>query len=268
MLGRKSSRAAALQTAAVPGRATPLAGRVAVVTGASRGIGRAVALHLAKLGARVVANYYTQVEAAEALAGEIMSAGGSAEVVQADVARAAEVEALFRRTLERFERCDILVNNAGIVRDNLLLRLEPADFDAVVDTSLKGAFLCSRAALKPMLRQRFGRIVNMTSVVGIYGNAGQTNYAAAKAGLIGLTRALAKEVASRQITVNAVAPGFIETDLTAGLPESTRTAVLERIPAGRLGTVDDVAALVGFLCTSAASYITGQVIAVDGGLVF
>jgi len=240
---------------------------VAVVTGASRGIGRAIAVHLAGMGAGVVVNYRTHAEAAEAVGREIAAAGGTAETVAADVARPPDVEALFRRTLERFQRCDILVNNAGIVRDNLILRLDPDDFDAVTDTNLKGAFLCARAAVKPMLRQRFGRIVNISSVVGIYGNAGQTNYAAAKAGLIGLTRALAKEIGSRQITVNAVAPGFIETDLTADFPPATRTALLERIPLGRLGTVEDVAPLVGFLCTPAAAYITGQVIAVDGGLV-
>jgi 3-oxoacyl-[acyl-carrier protein] reductase len=190
-----------------------------------------------------------------------------AEPVEADVSQAEAVEGLFRQTLSRFGRCDILVNNAGIIRDNLLLRLEAADFDAVVETNLKGAFLCARSALKPMLRQRFGRIVNMSSVVGLHGNAGQTNYAAAKAGLVGLTRALAKEVGSRQITVNAVAPGFIETDITSHLGDATRTALLDRIPLGRLGTAGDVAGLVGFLCTPAAAYITGQVIAIDGGLI-
>jgi 3-oxoacyl-[acyl-carrier protein] reductase len=240
---------------------------VAVVTGASRGIGKAIALHLADLGAQVVVNYHTQGEAAAAVVQKILAAGGAAEAIPADVASVDDVSRLFERALSHFQRCDILVNNAGIVRDNLLLRLDAADFDAVVDTNLKGAFLCSRAAVKPMLRQRHGRIVNVSSVVGIYGNAGQTNYAAAKAGLLGLTRALAKEIGSRQITVNAVAPGFIETDITASLSDATRTALLERIPVGRLGTVDDVAGLVGFLCTPAASYITGQVIAVDGGLV-
>jgi len=251
----------------MPASPTPLAGRVAVVTGASRGIGKAIALHLADLGAQVVVNYRTQAEAAAAVVQKISAAGGAAEAIAADVASVDDVGRLFERTLARFQRCDILVNNAGIVRDNLLLRLDAADFDAVVDTNLKGAFLCARAAVKPMLRQRYGRIVNVSSVVGIYGNPGQTNYAAAKAGLIGLTRALAKEIGSRQITVNAVAPGFIETDITASLPDSTRTALLERIAVGRLGTPDDVAGLVGFLCTPAASYITGQVIAIDGGLV-
>ena len=244
-----------------------LEGRAAVVTGASRGIGRAIATQLARLGAGVVINYRTNAEAAAQVVEEITAAGGTAEAVEADVARAEAVEALFRGALARFGRCDILVNNAGIIRDNLLLRLEAADFDAVLETNLKGAFLCARAALKPMLRQRFGRIVNLSSVVGLHGNAGQTNYAAAKAGLIGLTRSLAKEVGSRQITVNAVAPGFIETDITAHLGDATRTALLERIPLGRLGTVEDVAGLVGFLCTPAAGYITGQVIAVDGGLI-
>lgn len=251
----------------MPAAPTPLAGRVAVVTGASRGIGKAIALHLADLGAQVVVNYHTRGEAAAAVVQKISSAGGAAEAIPADVASVDDVGRLFERTLSRFQRCDILVNNAGIVRDNLLLRLDAADFDAVVDTNLKGAFLCSRAAVKPMLRQRYGRIVNVSSVVGIYGNPGQTNYAAAKAGLIGFTRALAKEIGSRQITVNAVAPGFIETDITASLPDATKTAALERIPVGRLGTTDDVAGLIGFLCTPAASYITGQVIAVDGGLV-
>ncbi len=251
----------------MPAPPTPLTGRVAVVTGASRGIGKAIALHLADLGAQVVVNYHTQGEAAAAVVQKISAAGGAAEAIAADVASVDDVGRLFERTLSRFQRCDILVNNAGIVRDNLLLRLDAADFDAVVDTNLKGAFLCSKAAVKRMLRQRSGRIVNVSSVVGIYGNPGQTNYAAAKAGLLGLTRALAKEIGSRQITVNAVAPGFIETDITAKLPDATRTAVLERIPIGRLGSVEDVAGLVGFLCTPAASYITGQVIAIDGGLV-
>jgi 3-oxoacyl-[acyl-carrier protein] reductase len=244
-----------------------LEGRVAVVTGASRGIGRAVAEHLAQLGASVVVNYRTQADAARAVVAGIAAGGGVAEPVEADVSQADAVDALFRQTLTRFGRCDILINNAGIIRDNLLLRLEAADFDSVVETNLKGAFLCARSALKPMLRQRFGRIVNMTSVVGLHGNPGQTNYAAAKAGLIGLTRSLAKEVGSRQITVNAVAPGFIETDITAHLGETSRTALLDRVPLGRLGTADDVAGLVGFLCTPAASYITGQVISIDGGLV-
>lgn len=244
-----------------------LADRVAVVTGASRGIGRAVAQQLARLGARVIVNYKTQAEAAARVVAEIVAGGGVAGAIEADVARAQAVDALFRQTLGRFGRCDILVNNAGIIRDNLLLRLEAADFDAVLETNLKGAFLCARAALKPMLRQRFGRIVNMSSVVGLHGNPGQTNYAAAKAGLIGLTRSLAKEVGSRQITVNAVAPGFIETDITAHLGDPARAALLERIPLGRLGTAEDVAGLVGFLCSPAAGYITGQVIGVDGGLI-
>jgi 3-oxoacyl-[acyl-carrier protein] reductase len=244
-----------------------LADRVAVITGASRGIGRAVAQHLARLGAGVVVNYRTQAEAATAVVAEIVASGGAAEAIEADVSRAEAVDALFRQALARFGRCDILVNNAGIIRDNLLLRLEAADFDAVLDTNLKGAFLCARAVLKPMLRQRFGRIVNMSSVVGLHGNPGQTNYAAAKAGLIGLTRALAKEVGSRQITVNAVAPGFIETDITSHLGDASRTALLDRIPLGRLGTADDVAGLVGYLCSPAAGYITGQVIAIDGGLI-
>ncbi len=250
----------------VPGEGV-LADRVAVVTGASRGIGRVVAQQLAQLGASVIVNYKTQAEAATRVVAEIVAGGGVAEAIAADVASAEAVDALFRQALARFGRCDILVNNAGIIRDNLLLRLEAADFDAVLETNLKGAFLCARAALKPMLRQRFGRIVNMSSVVGLQGNPGQTNYAAAKAGLIGLTRALAKEVGSRQITVNAVAPGFIETDITSHLGDASRTALLERIPLGRLGTADDVAGLVGFLCTPAAAYITGQVIAVDGGLI-
>ncbi len=250
----------------VPGEGV-LEDRVAVVTGASRGIGRVVAQQLAQLGASVIVNYKTQAEAATRVVAEIVAGGGVAEAIAADVASAEAVDALFRQALARFGRCDILVNNAGIIRDNLLLRLEAADFDAVLETNLKGAFLCARAALKPMLRQRFGRIVNMSSVVGLHGNPGQTNYAAAKAGLIGLTRALAKEVGSRQITVNAVAPGFIETDITSHLGDASRTALLERIPLGRLGTADDVAGLVGFLCTPAAAYITGQVIAVDGGLI-
>jgi 3-oxoacyl-[acyl-carrier protein] reductase len=222
---------------------------------------------LAAAGAAVVINYRGNQAAADEVVGAIISAGGRALAVQADVAVAEDVERLFKATSEQFGRLDILVNNAGITRDGLLLRMKEADFDAVLDTNLRGAFLCSKAALRPMTKARGGRIINITSVVGLIGNAGQANYSAAKAGLIGFTKAVAREMASRAITVNALAPGYIDTEMTAGLGEQIRAAILENIPLGRLGTPEDIAGVVCFLASDAAAYITGQTLTVDGGMV-
>lgn len=241
--------------------------RVALVTGGSRGIGRAIALALAGAGARVIVNYKGNTAAAEAAAGAIEAAGGRALAIQADITDQAQVDQLFKQALDAYGRLDILVNNAGITRDTLLLRMKDDDFDAVLNTNLRGAFLCTRAALRPMMRARSGRIITITSVVGLIGNPGQANYAAAKAGLIGFTKSIAREVASRNITVNAVAPGYIETELTDVLNDQQRSTILEHIPLGRLGQPEDVAGLVCFLASDQACYITGQTIAVDGGMV-
>ncbi|MCH8848052.1 MAG: 3-oxoacyl-[acyl-carrier-protein] reductase [Chloroflexi bacterium] len=243
-----------------------LEGRRALVTGASRGIGRAVALRLAADGAAVAVNYHTgEAEAAEVVAA-ITGAGGTAVSIGGDVSDAAGAAATVATAQEALGGLDILVNNAGITRDNLVLRLSEEDWDAVLDVNLKGAFLCTKAALRPMLRQRSGRIINMTSVVAGTGNPGQANYAAAKAGLIGLTKTVAREVASRGITVNAVAPGFISTRMVEAITEEQRGLVLGRIPLARFGTPEDVAACVAFLAGDDAGYITGQVLGVDGGL--
>lgn len=243
-----------------------LSGKRALVTGASRGIGRAVALRLAAEGASVALNYRAGREEAEAVAAEVAASGGSAAVLQGDVSVAAEAEALVGAAEAALGGLDILVNNAGATRDNLLMRLSEEDWDAALNTNLKGAFLCAKAAIRPMLRQRFGRIVNMSSVVALTGNPGQANYAAAKAGLIGFTRTVAREVASRGVTVNALAPGFIETQMIESIPEDLRARILERIPLGRFGAPDDVAGCVAFLCGDDGAYITGQTISIDGGL--
>ena len=243
-----------------------LNGQRALVTGASRGIGRSVALRLASEGASVALNYNSGRDEAEAVAAEIAATGGNAVTLQGNVADAAQAEALVDGAVEALGGLDILVNNAGITRDNLLMRLSEDDWDAVVDTNLKGAFLCTKAAIRPMLRQRSGRIVNMSSVVAITGNPGQANYTAAKAGLIGFTRTVAREVASRGITVNAIAPGFIATQMVDSIPEDLQAQIRERIPLGAFGTPEDVAGCVAFLVSADASYITGQVLSIDGGL--
>jgi len=239
-------------------------GRVALVTGASRGIGRAIAKALAARGAAVVAA--ARETNAAPVAEEIRAAGGTADAVTLDVTSAESVEAALASTLSRFGRIDVLVNNAGIARDQLMLRMKREDWDAVLATNLTAAYSCAQAVLKPMIKQRSGRIINITSVVGQTGNAGQANYAASKAGLIGFTKALALEVASRNITVNAVAPGLIETDMTRAIAEGAHEAWADRIPLKRLGTPDDVASAVVFLASDEASYITGQVLAVNGGM--
>lgn len=243
-----------------------LRGQVALVTGASRGIGRAVAACLARAGARVVVNFLRNQEAAEATLRLIHDAGGEAELLQFDVADADSVQAAVSGLVDRLGRCDILVNNAGITVDTLLLRLKDTDWDQVMAVNLRGTFNCTKAALRSMVRARYGRIVNMASVIGSMGNAGQAAYAAAKAGIMGFTKATAREVAGRNITVNAVAPGFIDTEMVAGLPEATRKGYLELIPVGRLGTADEVADVVAFLARPECGYITGQVIGVNGGL--
>jgi 3-oxoacyl-[acyl-carrier protein] reductase len=243
-----------------------LQGRRALVTGASQGIGRAVALRLAQEGAAVAINYHTSRAGAEDLVAAITSAGGTAVALAADVSDGEQAEALVQGTVKALGGLDILVNNAGITRDGLLMRMSEEDWDMVLDTNLKGAFLCTKAAVRHMVRQRWGRIVNMSSVVGVTGNAGQANYAAAKAGLIGLTKTVAREVGSRGITVNALAPGFITTQMVEGLSDEVRARVVERITLGRLGSPEDVAGTVAFLAGEDAGYITGQVIGVDGGL--
>ncbi len=244
----------------------PLADQVAVVTGASRGIGRAVACHLARAGAYVVVNYLSkQVAAAETVA-TIVGAGGRAEAAPFDVADSQGASAALSGLLDRLGRCDILVNNAGMTVDTLLLRLKDSEWDQVMAVNLRGTFNCTKAVLRTMVRARYGRIVNLTSVIGSMGNAGQAAYAAAKAGIVGFTKATAREVASRHITVNAVAPGFIDTEMVARLPEATRTEYLKLIPVGRLGTADEVAEAVAFLARPESGYITGQVIGVNGGL--
>lgn len=241
-------------------------GKTAVVTGGSRGIGRAVCLELAAGGANVVLCYAGNEAAAQETVQAVEALGATALAVRCDVSGAAQVDALVKSAVEAFGRIDILVNNAGVTRDNLIMRMSEEDFDAVIAANLKGAFLCMKAVSRLMLKQRYGRIVNLSSVVALRGNAGQVNYAASKAGIIGMTKSLAKELASRGITVNAVAPGFIDTDMTAAIPEAARAAALSGIPMARLGAPEEVARAVAFLASDDAAYITGQVLAVDGGM--
>jgi len=244
-----------------------LKGKTALVTGASRGIGRAIALYLAELGAQVAVNYSSSEQRALEVVEAIKGKGGRAIAIKADVSNPQEVEAMFERVLEEFGDLDILVNNAGITRDGLLIRMKQEDWDAVLDINLKGVYNCSKAAAKIMVRRRKGKIINISSVVGVAGNAGQANYAAAKAGVIGFSKAIARELAPRNIQVNVVAPGFIETDMTAALPETIRQEMLKQIPLGRYGDPMDVAYVVGFLASDKSQYITGQVIHVDGGMI-
>lgn len=243
-----------------------LKGKVAIVTGGSRGIGRAVCIRLAKAGASVVINYTADSEAAAQTAAQCSAFGVPALPVQADVSTADGCEAIFAAATEHFGRVDILVNNAGITRDALLVRMSEEAFDKVLDTNLKGAFFCMKSAARLMMKQRSGRIINISSVVALRGNAGQVNYAASKAGIIGMTKSLARELAVRHVTVNAIAPGFIQTDMTDALPDAVRQALLNDIPMKALGQAEDVANAVAFFADDAAGYITGQVLCVDGGM--
>jgi len=240
-------------------------GKVAVVTGASRGIGKSVALELAGRGVRIVASA-RNAELLDALVAEITAAGGEAVAVVGDVSVAADADRLIAQAVETFGQVDILVNNAGITRDGLLLRMKDEDWDAVLDTNLKGAFLCIRAAAKVMTRKRSGRIINISSVIGEMGGAGQVNYSASKAGLLGLTKSTALELARRNITVNAITPGFIVTDMTDVVSDKAREALIAQIPLGRLGEVEDIAHSVAFLASDQAAYITGQVLGINGGM--
>ncbi len=243
-----------------------LTDKIAVITGASRGIGREIAFEFARRGATVVINHLTNPEAAQAVVDQIVGEGGAAAAVQADVSQEEGANALIKAAVDAYGRIDILVNNAGITRDNVIMMMSADDFDLVVQNNLRSTWLCSKAAVRTMMRKRYGRIVNISSISGIMGNAGQTNYSASKAGIIGLTKALAREVAARNITVNAVAPGFVLTDLTANLPEELTQKLKDNIPLGRWGTVEDVAQAAAFLASDEASYITGHVLTVDGGL--
>ena len=244
-----------------------LTGKVAVVTGASRGIGRAIALRLAQEGAAVVINYNGSKERAQEVKTEIESAGGTAQIMQCDVADAASCDEMFQTIIKEFGRIDILVNNAGITRDGLLMKMAEEDFDAVIDTNLKGTFHCIRAVSRQMLRQKSGRIINLSSVSGVLGNAGQANYSASKAGIIGLTKSAARELASRNINVNAIAPGFVDTDMTITLSDKVKEGAKGQIPLGRFGKPEEIAELALFLSSEKSDYITGQVINIDGGMV-
>lgn len=244
-----------------------LNGKVALVTGASRGIGRAIALDLAKNGAKVAVNYAGSEAKANEVVDEIRKMGQDAIAIQANVADSESVTGMVKRVVEEFGSLDILVNNAGITKDNLIMRMKEEEWDSVLDTNLKGVFLCTKAVTRQMMKQRKGRIINISSIVGVSGNPGQANYVAAKAGVIGLTKSTAKELASRNITVNAVAPGFIDTDMTDVLEENVKNEMLKVIPLDRFGSTDDISSLVTFLAGEGSGYITGQTIHVDGGMV-
>lgn len=244
-----------------------LSGKVAVVTGSSRGIGAGIAQMLAAQGAKVVVNHRNSLERAEEVVSAIKASGGEAIIIQADVAQSSEAQRLVKETIDTFGQIDILVNNAGTTRDTLLMTMKDEDWDLVLRTNLSSTYYCSKAVMRPMMKKRSGRIINITSVVGLSGQAGQTNYAASKAGIVGFTKSLAKEVGSRNITVNAVAPGFIPTALTQVLPQEMVQALISNTPLGRMGTAEDVANVVLFLASNEAAFITGQVLTVDGGLV-
>lgn len=244
----------------------PLDGRVAVVTGASRGIGKAIALELAKRGAAVVVNFHNSAGAAKEIVSMIGENGGQAIALQADISDYDQAQNLIKTAIEKFDKVDILVNNAGITRDTLIMMMSEKDWDAVQNTNLKGTFNCSKAAVRHMMRKRYGRIINITSVSGQIGNAGQTNYSASKAGQIGFTKALAREVAPRNITVNAIAAGYVETDIWEGVTEEAKEGFLDLIPLGRKGEPEDIAYAAAFIASDEAAYITGQVLAVDGGM--
>lgn len=244
-----------------------LSGKTALVTGAGRGIGRATAIKLGAAGAKVAINYNASEAQAQDVVAAIKAAGGEAQAVKADVSKADEVDAMVNGLVKEWGKIDILVNNAGITRDNLMMRMSQDEWDAVLDTNLRSAYFCTKAVLRSMLRNRWGRIISLSSVVGLTGNAGQANYAAAKAGLIGFTKSVAREVGGRNITANAIAPGFIETDITAGLADELKASMLKSIPADRYGQPEDIANAVVFLASDLAAYINGQVLNVDGGMV-